>query len=1005
VSVMNGDERPDGARWKTWDADAWSQVLFRHFFGVTGGNSRPVSRLSLSGDELAAATLIPGVGPRAARAAFIEAVRCPPREFRKRLSREAVGPGAWPRDRVPPFLAHLLFTVFVAGSFERGIASEGDFRERLRTLLGHPVGTSYALSDLSRLWKTFASWLDDQRKQGALLRSLALPYPGHMTLIGYSVRLAFPQKSDRHQLVRALTEAQLGAEPPVAEVMQQLGRRMDQRFSVSFREVFAKARAALAKGVASAELEALWSTVLDAASVAVAEPARGTRFNRYQLFLQEDDLLQVEPFLVASRNTGTSAALRFDPLEEPLRDYPFLLRAGAEGSTLRVSQQVLLGSFAREAPDFRRSLVPRLVEQGVLLFMRNDDGTRELTASRPAEGRVWALVRRDLSTSFLDLLAPARPQSRPAKFDNWFDIGPFDAASLHEVSTGGRHPLANIRCLQQTSVGPHIALSEGIRVDGGFLGTPSGLPVARCQDADAMTLFAVPTSGTDTGAALPASVLSRRIESEVFEFVEADRREREGRFNLVAMRRGQPIASREIAFHSRVVASEYETPTDPQAWMIEAAGPDVLSARDGRDVFLKTDPTSAQDAIELSRRTVALRSRLNNGEEFDPLVRSIDDDTRLDQCTEAIAAISVRRKGISESELLELFAQILQIPQGPGIWDVVRSWIESGYIDALLPRRWRGRIYFARRPRLVMVVGEPDPTVVLHGLAPYYLRSRARAVFEEVGGKEAKAESVSPLVGGPISWIVESVGAAEEAALKLGIGSLEFSRPPLAIGQPIAQLLTSSSQALPGYQREGEWDWERGGFRAPRSKEDAPVRIEWRSRIDRPDLFVVEQGGGVSWFTYSRNWALLIGYLWSERSPFESLGRRSLRRVNSFGPYIPLPVARAIVLASRVASGPVDLADREATYAYCVSAAADKGRVLRWLSARREVGDAQRRLRWLLSVLGESNVAEDTFPVPARLRRRLRELSDLPEAAILSGKRIPRRWLPHLQRAVELAGV
>ena len=76
--------------------------------------------------------------------------------------------------------------------------------------------------------------------------------------------------------------------PPVAEVMQQLGRRMDQRFSVGFREVFAKARAALAKGAASAELEALWSTVLDAASVAVAEPMRGTRVNRYQLFLQED---------------------------------------------------------------------------------------------------------------------------------------------------------------------------------------------------------------------------------------------------------------------------------------------------------------------------------------------------------------------------------------------------------------------------------------------------------------------------------------------------------------------------------------------------------------------------------------------------------------------------------------------------------------------------------------------------------------------------------------------
>jgi hypothetical protein len=142
--------------------------------------------------------------------------------------------------------------------------------------------------------------------------------------------------------------------------------------------------------------------------------------------------------------------------------------------------------------------------------------------------------------------------------------------------------------------------------------------------------------------------------------------------------------------------------------MIEAAGPDVLSASDGRDCFLGTDPAGAHHSNAPLRRIGISPGGPKPGEDCESLVRSIDDDAKLDQCVEAVAAKSLRRKGISESELLDVFAQVLQAPQGSGIWDAVRGWMESGYIDALMPRRWRGRIYFARRPRLVVVDGDPE---------------------------------------------------------------------------------------------------------------------------------------------------------------------------------------------------------------------------------------------------------------------------------------------------------
>lgn len=977
----------------------WNRALFQHFFVTQNETARPVSRLVVSPEELAKAAGVPGIDPQSARESFLAAIRCSPPKFRWQLSSARLIRGVWDRKEPPPFLAYLFFTCFAAASLDTETVDEGVFRERLRQLLKHPVGTSYALTELPILWRAFAAWLDKRREEGAPYRALVLPGPGRMTLIGYSIRLAFPSRVDRLRLVDLISAADWGATPTVPEVFVAIDRERN-RFSSDFREVFVRARRALETGCDAAELEALWSAVVEAAGFASAGATERRSRLRYQLFLQEDEILRAEPFLVASAAAPAArGTVTFAHLEEPFGEYGFLVRATAGGSTTVITKLLLLGALADRVPDLKGSSIDRAVEQGVLLFRRNDNLTWELAVSRPEEGTVRALIVESLSEPFLRLFRAAGPSPRSTKFDGWLDIGPFDMATLQEPS-GEREPrLSGVRCLQRTRVGSQLHIAGGVRVDGGYLGTRGLLPEVRCPAAREVTLFHVHAGADGIRTSFAVALVQHSERPDTFSFTE-EQDDLEGRFNLVATRDGQVVATREVVFHARILGCDYAVPTEPQRWIVEAGGPDVLPASEGAECFLSH--VREEDFPSVQPRGVAQLSDDSgecHTEEF-----SMDDVPGLDRFVEAVAAISVARKGIAESELVELLQKILRAEGGRGVWDVVRAWLEAGFLDVFSRRHWRGRVYFARRPRLVFLDGEFGSRVVLHGLAPYRLRTLARKVFAEIGAVPLGVRSFSREVGVPLTWTVESIVSAEAAVQRLALGALEFVRAPHRLAMPIEAVTVPEDEMPSGYERQGVWDWEQGGFpnREPVGGSNG-VRIEWHIRMDRPDRYVVFGRDGTLWSTFARTWALLVGHRWAERRPFEALGRATLLRPPGSGPYIPLPVARALVLRSGAVSGPMDSTGQGRAYAYRASNAGERDWLLHWLCGRRDHAEIHRRFAWLLAAARQSSGADVVVP-PADLRRRLHTLAHIPDAVAISDRRIPRRMLPHLRRTIEMAG-
>jgi hypothetical protein len=553
-------------------------------------------------------------------------------------------------------------------------------------------------------------------------------------------------------------------------------------------------------------------------------------------------------------------------------------------------------------------------------------------------------------------------------------------------------------------VGPQLTLSGGLPVEGGFLGIRGFFPIVRCRGASDVKVFQVHTEVDRVHTTQISTLRPTPDQEDAFEF-SPEQEDLEGSVNLVATHGNKTLASRGATFHSQVLGHDYARVTEPDRWIVEGANADVVSADFGTDSFLNASADDGEQRSQFVQAIAAPLSDIGDSTDWSVQTVSADDDQKLDRLVEAVAAISARRKGIAESDFLDILKGALGIGAGPGMWAVARGWLEAGYLDVLSKRHWRGRVYFARTPRFVVATRDDQHCAILHGLTPHALRARARVVLERLGATPVAGYTLSPFVPAPQAWGLTSIETADAAAQELNLGPVQFARDASRLVAPLDNVTEAATDPLPGYERQGLWEWERGGFYKRRVEAAEPVGIEWHTRQDRPDLYIVLRNDGTRWLTRNRNWALLIGYLWSDGRPFEARGRRMLVRRSGFEPYIPLPVARAINLRSHVTSGPMLAASiEESAYGYMLASSQQRRWVLQWLYGRGDDGELRRRLAWLISALGERQATCETIDIPPDVRRALRALPAVPEANLILGRRIPRRILPHLRRTLAMTG-
>jgi hypothetical protein len=571
--------------WTRWNLQTWNERILSHFFRSNDERASPVVVLLATADELSRATGDTGANPDAVRDAFVEAVRLGIRRW-KSLIEDGTDYEGWPgpprRMLSPRFVAHLLFTCIAASESSEDLADEGSFVSRLRALTDDQL-PEHSLQWLPRLWEHLRDWLAANEGR---YRPLLLPDPGTFTRIGYTVKLAFPDRRDQRQLSEMLDRAGLaGHEPPVGRVLALVASERN-RFRRSFLLAYDEFRRLFEASVGHTRPQLIqhrfWAAVREASLRGRGEATFSDVAVRLSL-LGEEEEDRLALIAVADQQAETSE-LRFAEL--PVAYGPWKFTLVPRGNEIVDAFQLERTARAILDGSLRLPRVSSFVDQGLLPFVVGTHGLLELAGQDQLGDVSVALVRTTMAPDLLRMLGAGAATTRPSSYDGWVQVHDPTLRTLPSEELD-LTTLKRTWILQESLSPTSIRLRGGIRVDDGWLGVHEVLPRVVAPGASTIVL-------NDASGDLPLN----RLGDDTWGF---PRRDLTGEFTLVAALDGSEDRRR-IRFHAAPAAEAFKGPTEPDAWIVEeVSGTGTLSS----SVPLTTSPTDT-DCSQLCERTAYL---------------------------------------------------------------------------------------------------------------------------------------------------------------------------------------------------------------------------------------------------------------------------------------------------------------------------------------------------------------------------------------------------------------
>lgn len=814
--------------------DAWEALLVAHYLRSDGPfGSTPMQSLDATPVELTNATSLDGLDPEDAKKSFL-------RSFAPNVTRHVLRTGFVPRPlsaSVPGYFRYLVLSALVP-TLSPLETSTRDFRERLGELLGLD-GPLSDVGGLPVLWQRLSSWCDSRRADAQPYRRIVLPDPGHMTLIGYSFRLAFPSWRDRDRLTRDVERIGPARLEGPRDVIAFLKHTFDYgAYSASMKSAFGDFYQRFQNGERLLSHHRFWRLLRDVrAQVEKTDGARkSAHAARLVLCFGVDDYDLSMEFTVVLRPTLESAET---PESEALR---------IEGSVEHVLHEL-------QTPGPRLRYTWREVEQsvasGILLFTEENWG--QWLLAKPAEirgARVFAVVREDI----------ARRRDLPKV--TWRSAG---GEWLFSALDPGAIELLLPR-IERRSAGREDELAT-LEVIGGvpsgnvYLGRPRTLPGIHATASSRISIapvgtvrgcLAIEAAGTDTwdlSASAPVAGVWRVTAAEP------------SALGLVELESEQSVR-----FDDRAV--EHVSLADPDR--------DPASLEPEREIIFRHG-----DPLELrgSRRTSV----------------SVMSDERLTDLMEALYARG--RSGWAESDLLLLIRHVNGTDDAPRPWDLLRVLQEAGWIEPRQLTKWRGRRWFLRKLGIVVIGTGPSAVSVLDGSTPLVVQERFYRVTEVHGG-----HPVGGIPVGSWSPPLIAARGADPVALGQTLG-IPVRHAQIVEVSPAPSSWPIERRSGAHRELAGTWSWRRGAFAMAPGPEEGRVRLQRyrRTRGDDRDVFLVTPSGREPQAFTARVSAIIEAHRLAERALFEFDGTL-LRRLARDGS-LPEPIARMLRFAHLVNPG------------------------------------------------------------------------------------------------------
>jgi hypothetical protein len=866
------------------------------------------------------------------------------------------------------------------------------------------------LAELANLWRAFSKWLDVMRDKGMPYRRLELPNPGREVRIGFSLKLAFPSRRDHDALVSLFSREGFVNNPSIPRVLEIVGKNR-YKFSENFGEAYNDFRKAFVGKDRDLEKYPFWGAVKDAvASASSAQATGGDDQYSLKLVYEPDGFVLL---LSTLPKAFPKSALEFSKVDTPYGEYSNVLcyRDESASDFHRATEELLSRKYREKITGTGWIAIDIAIQQEILLFAKTEALSWELTFVRREEGELKGLIRNSLVQKFLAAFpSDKRPERRESQYSKWTEIEQFPACWLTSMRYGEYDHLSSIRCLQPTVNGTHLRLIGGCPVNDGFLGIPHLLPLVRSPLSE--TVDVIPDDSTRAAQAI--SLLQVDSNSSDFCFPRDIKHPLSGRYRIACRQGGRMTAQKMTTFYSEIHVNEYHQPTEPKAWKVEASGPDVVSYQNASDHTPESEDTDEDvlaviKSAETPSKYSALSSRPIDHEYQDlgltPVNYSVWDDSNFIgafRFMEICGGLAMKRKGIAESDLIEIMSQCLNLSQYQHKWDVLRAWTEGGYFDRLAHRRWQRTEYYARTPRFSLQALEDGRIQgTLLGLATSAYRNRADIELSKMGCTKANVNSSSRWVIPPPAWISPSTTPFTAISNYLGIKPPTWTEPIIQTLWPMVDIVAKRDAPPRFFESFGCWDWENGWFSRNGIPNQIGVEILRFRRPDRPTYYQVTVDGENIWWSISRNWTLLFAHTLADRPMFAFINSKQIVRVSKGQIYLPLPMGRYLVETGMTAPGPSENAYE---YSYTFRSTEERKNLLSIIFGLQKFNNAelQRWAQWMLILARRSNQDPSMvcIPVPSELRQALTRFNHVPELFELSQIRLAPYLLYRLKQGI-----
>lgn len=283
--------------------------------------------------------------------------------------------------------------------------------------------------------------------------------------------------------------------------------------------------------------------------------------------------------------------------------------------------------------------------------------------------------------------------------------------------------------------------------------------------------------------------------------------------------------------------------------------------------------------------------------------------TALDDALEAVYAGPAG--GWPEGELVRALAPAM--PCDHFIWDFIRALAEAEWLDPVVLRSWRARVWRLRPPALRQI----DPgRIVATGAVGAAARRRLAEAVKALDGRLRLLPSVSDWA--PPIIAIEGL-RNDELADAMG---WPIQTHPSCRFEPAPRCWPPERRSGDGRQLQAVWSFEIGLFLPPTERSIVqPLRLERlvRERGDDRDVYRVLDHDK-SFVTASRTAAIVEAHRLARRPLFHWKDGRYRRRTRSG--HLPLEMARALAWESLSTPGPVTAADGSWSYHYPAAPAA-----------------------------------------------------------------------------------